>query len=207
MYDKTDVEHVGWYYVPVENGAPLWMDPYLNGNVNVYMISYVVPLYVDGESVGIIGMDIDFSQITGMVEKTKAFSTGYSFLYKPDGSIMYHPEMENGADLEQLGMTADEKARMCDAANEGQVEGFSSNGTKTSAVFYLSLIHICTGTLHNLYTLRGAQVRDGNAWAEYIMESLALYGDQAEVVFQSHRCVYEKDSVQVEAFTAETVRK
>ena len=136
MYDESDVEHVGWYYVPVENGAPLWMDPYLNGNVNVYMISYVVPLYVDGESVGIIGMDIDFSQITGMVEKTKAFSTGYSFLYKPDGSIMYHPEMENGADLEQLGMTADEKARMCDAANEGQVEGFSSNGTKNSAVFY-----------------------------------------------------------------------
>ena len=44
----------------------------------------------------------------------------------------------------------------------------------------------CTGTLHNLYTLRGAQVRDGNAWAEYIMESLALYGDQADVVFQSH---------------------
>ena len=30
------------------------------------------------------------------------------------------------------------------------------------------------------------QVRDGNAWAEYIMESLALYGDKAEVVFQSH---------------------
>jgi len=44
----------------------------------------------------------------------------------------------------------------------------------------------CTGTLHNLYTLRGAQVRDGNAWAEYIMESLTLYGEEAEVVFQSH---------------------
>ena len=44
----------------------------------------------------------------------------------------------------------------------------------------------CTGTLHNLYTLRGAQVRDGNAWAYYIMEALALYGEQVEVVFQSH---------------------
>lgn len=44
----------------------------------------------------------------------------------------------------------------------------------------------CTGTLHNLYTLRGAEVRDGNAWANYIMEALALYGDQVEVVFQSH---------------------
>lgn len=50
----------------------------------------------------------------------------------------------------------------------------------------LWLAENCTGTLHNLYTLRGAQVRDGNAWAEYIMESLALYGQQAQVVFQSH---------------------
>lgn len=44
----------------------------------------------------------------------------------------------------------------------------------------------CTGTMHNLYTLRGAQIRDGNAWAEYIMETLSLYGDKADVVFQSH---------------------
>ncbi len=50
----------------------------------------------------------------------------------------------------------------------------------------LWLAENCTGTLHNLYTLRGAQVRDGNAWALYIMEALALYGDEAEVVFQSH---------------------
>ena len=44
----------------------------------------------------------------------------------------------------------------------------------------------CCGTLHNLYTLRGAQVRDGNAWAKYIMEAVGLYGTQVEVAFQSH---------------------
>ena len=44
----------------------------------------------------------------------------------------------------------------------------------------------CTGTLHNLYTLRGAQVRDGSAWAKYIMETVSLYGNEAEVTFQSH---------------------
>lgn len=44
----------------------------------------------------------------------------------------------------------------------------------------------CTGTLHNLYTLRGAQVRDGNAWAKYITEAVALYGSEVEVTFQSH---------------------
>ena len=44
----------------------------------------------------------------------------------------------------------------------------------------------CTGTLHNLYTLRGAQVRDGADWAQYILEAVTRYGDAAEVVFQSH---------------------
>ena len=44
----------------------------------------------------------------------------------------------------------------------------------------------CTGTLHNLYTLRGAEVRDGQAWAEFLMETLKLYGNDVEVVFQAH---------------------
>jgi alkyl sulfatase BDS1-like metallo-beta-lactamase superfamily hydrolase len=44
----------------------------------------------------------------------------------------------------------------------------------------------CTGTLHNLYTLRGAEVRDGNKWSHYLMESLSRYGDKAQVVFQAH---------------------
>ena len=44
----------------------------------------------------------------------------------------------------------------------------------------------CTGTLHNLYTLRGAEVRDGQAWANFLMETLKLYGSDVEVVFQSH---------------------
>ncbi len=44
----------------------------------------------------------------------------------------------------------------------------------------------CTATLHNLYTLRGAQVRDGNAWAKYITEAISLYGADVQVTFQSH---------------------
>ena len=43
----------------------------------------------------------------------------------------------------------------------------------------------CTGTIHNLYTLRGAEVRDANDWARYITEAQTLFAD-AEVVFQSH---------------------
>ena len=44
----------------------------------------------------------------------------------------------------------------------------------------------CTGTMHNIYTLRGAQVRDAEAWAHYILEAEYLFGDETDVVFQSH---------------------
>ena len=50
----------------------------------------------------------------------------------------------------------------------------------------LWLAENCTGTMHNIYTLRGAQVRDAAAWASYILEAEALFGDDVEVVFQSH---------------------
>ena len=43
-----------------------------------------------------------------------------------------------------------------------------------------------THTLHNLLTLRGALVRDPNAWAGYLTEALDLFGDDAEVAFASH---------------------
>ena len=44
----------------------------------------------------------------------------------------------------------------------------------------------CTGTLHNLYTLRGAEVRDANDWAKYIIEADQRFCEKTDVVFQSH---------------------
>jgi alkyl sulfatase BDS1-like metallo-beta-lactamase superfamily hydrolase len=43
-----------------------------------------------------------------------------------------------------------------------------------------------TATLHNIYTLRGAAVRDPLNWARYINEALWLFGREAEVMFASH---------------------
>lgn len=44
----------------------------------------------------------------------------------------------------------------------------------------------CTGTLHNLYTLRGAAVRDAEGWCNYILEAETKFADKTDVVFQSH---------------------
>ncbi len=44
---------------------------------------------------------------------------------------------------------------------------------------------VVTHNLHNLYTLRGAKVRDALRWSGYIDEAIGLFG-AAEVVFASH---------------------
>ncbi|GAA2144132.1 alkyl sulfatase dimerization domain-containing protein [Kitasatospora kazusensis] len=43
-----------------------------------------------------------------------------------------------------------------------------------------------THTLHNLVTLRGAQVRDPHDWAGYLTEAVQLFGASSDVVFASH---------------------
>ncbi|WP_062301314.1 alkyl/aryl-sulfatase [Demequina subtropica] len=43
-----------------------------------------------------------------------------------------------------------------------------------------------THTLHNLLTLRGAEVRDARGWSRYLAELIEMFGHEAEVVFASH---------------------
>lgn len=103
MYDPSDLEHVGWYYIPVQNGAPIWMDPYLNSNINVYMISYVVPIYTeDGTSIGIVGMDISFKALTDEVDSVNLFDSGYGIITKADGEVLYHRNMDPGQNITGL---------------------------------------------------------------------------------------------------------
>lgn len=41
-------------------------------------------------------------------------------------------------------------------------------------------------TLHNILTIRGAEVRDARAWADYLTETIDRFGADVEVVFASH---------------------
>lgn len=92
MYEPSDTAHVGWYYIPVENGKPTWMSPYMNENLKVQMISYVIPITIDGVSIGIVGMDIDFGVVKSLVDDTKIYQSGYAFLTDEAEAEVYRPK-------------------------------------------------------------------------------------------------------------------
>ena len=50
----------------------------------------------------------------------------------------------------------------------------------------LCAAEIINANMHNLYTLRGAMVRDGLLWSKHINDSIELFGEELEMVFGSH---------------------
>ena len=75
-----------------------------------------------------------------------------------------------------------------------EIEFQMTPGTEAPAefVFYLPrfkalcMSEITSHHLHNVYTPRGAQVRDALAWSAQINESIELFGDRLEIQFASH---------------------
>jgi alkyl sulfatase BDS1-like metallo-beta-lactamase superfamily hydrolase len=50
----------------------------------------------------------------------------------------------------------------------------------------LDMAEDVTHTMHNLYTIRGAEVRDGNLWSRYISDALEVFGDKTDILIAQH---------------------
>ena len=95
IYDKSDTEHVGWYWQPFEEGKPVWMLPYYNKNNDILMISYVVPMYFDNEFIGVVGMDFDYTVLTDKVHDIKIYENGFAHLEFEDADVYNNEHVED----------------------------------------------------------------------------------------------------------------
>lgn len=101
-YDPSNVAQVGWYYMPLNRGRPIWIVPYYNQRLNVRMLSYVTPIYKAGSFFGVIGMDIAYSTLVRQIDGLQIYDSGYAFLANEDGHIIYHPYVESGPRLDEM---------------------------------------------------------------------------------------------------------
>lgn len=101
-YAPDDMSHVGWYYLPLDRGMPSWLGPYYNINMDKTILSYVIPLYRFGTFIGIIGVDLDFEELTERIGAIKILESGYAFLTDSKGKIVYHPQLASGLFLAEV---------------------------------------------------------------------------------------------------------
>lgn len=96
LYAEDDIEHVGWWHIPTKYQTATWIEAYHNANINQDIISYVVPLYMNEQLIGVIGADISIEHIEALVKQISIYSSGKAALLKSDGTVVYHPDFERG---------------------------------------------------------------------------------------------------------------
>lgn len=134
LYDASDREHVGWYYEPVFAESAVWMDPYENQNIYREIVSYAMPIYKDSQLIGIVGMDVDWSYITEMVDEIHLYETGYAFLTDENFEVAYSQEFESGTNITGFSDELQEMDRD-ELIRNDRVYELSFNGREKTAAF------------------------------------------------------------------------
>ncbi len=130
-YSKSDREYVAWYYEAVDSGEPTWIKPYKNKNINVYMMSYVIPIYKNGSLLGIVGMDVKVSELSSIIDSTE-YKDGTAFLASNDGDIIYHKDYPEGVSVKHFSPEMRAMARYITPqfAESSQIYSYSMRGNK-----------------------------------------------------------------------------
>ena len=106
--DPEDIDHTTWYYTPIQRGRPSWVGPYTAHFLNeMWICSYVVPIYRAGALIGVLGMDISCDTLVSQVSSIQVYDTGFAILFDADERVIYHPMLPIGSVLDQTGLSLD----------------------------------------------------------------------------------------------------
>ncbi|MBR2769033.1 MAG: EAL domain-containing protein [Solobacterium sp.] len=101
--DPNDMAHTTWYYTPIQRGYPSWVGPYTAHFLNeMWICSYLVPIYKSGTLIGVLGMDIPMDTLVDQVSQIRIYKSGYACLIDPYGKVFYHPDVPIGTEAEFL---------------------------------------------------------------------------------------------------------
>ncbi len=81
-----------WYVLAKEAGKPVWGMPYFDaGGTEQLIVSAVNPIYLDGEFIGVAGIDITLENLQELITGIKIGEGGYAFVVGSDTTYIAHP--------------------------------------------------------------------------------------------------------------------
>ena len=103
-------EDAAWYYRAVEDRAPVWLGPYRDRHTGLDIISYVSPVYKDGQLIGVVGMDFDFQSMKNTAADMRAYRTGFAALTDENGIVWQHPQIEEGGSYWETDISGEDRS-------------------------------------------------------------------------------------------------
>lgn len=83
-----------WYQDASKAGKAVWTEPYKDATTGKWVITYSIPVYYQGELVGVIGLDVSISTLVEKANSIKLGQSGYVAVVNKDGVVLIHPKEE-----------------------------------------------------------------------------------------------------------------
>lgn len=95
-FNEYDLPEAGRYYLSKKAGKSIWIPPYKSAETEKEIISYVVPIYVRGKFIGIVGMDMQYAMIADELKEVSLYKTGHAYLMDNSNRAVYHRNYNPG---------------------------------------------------------------------------------------------------------------
>lgn len=87
-----------FYYDAIKKGKAFWSDFYIN-EADQEVMTYSIPIVIDGMTIGTIGADMKVGEITKQIEEIKLYDTGYAYLVNENFDYLTHPTLDRNTNL------------------------------------------------------------------------------------------------------------
>jgi len=89
-----DITSRPWYESVLEEEDIHFTEPYMDEVFGEMILSAMKPIKVNGNTVGIVAIDLFLDELPQLMQSYTMGENGYSFLTSNDGTILYHPNSE-----------------------------------------------------------------------------------------------------------------
>ncbi len=117
-------ENLLWYYDAVNKKDGMWCEPYTADKTGIEMMSFVKPVYIDNKYIGLISVDVNFTEIKEEIKNIKLMDEGgYIFVLNEKLDYIIHNTFSNDYNIN-------------DGKNEEAVESITKNETGITNYVY-----------------------------------------------------------------------
>lgn len=95
-------EDYAWYHQPIDTGKVFWSNPYEDDVLDINLITCSVPIIVDKEIIGLVAMDVRFTDFEKIVNDIKIYRTGYAAMVNPNYDFLVHPQFSSKDNLNSV---------------------------------------------------------------------------------------------------------
>lgn len=143
-----DVPGEGDYYLLAKkNGKETVLDPYsydIDGK-NVLMTSVAVPVYINGQVAGVVGIALSLQELEKLTERLELYDNGYGMVLSNDADFISHPKQELlGKNIDDISNAAS-NAEIKKAIKEGKPYSTIDYSPETNSEVYKVFVPVIIG--------------------------------------------------------------